>query len=244
MIEFEHVFLEKTKNVRNFLVMMDGLGLGHGEGRLGMVSGKAGRGKSSTIEWYHSNNKTIFLRMESIWDTSPLDFLQKLCIELGFLSPPGRKGPAFTTIVDTLLSDPKPIFLDEIEKLPKYFLDVVRDLSDLSTAPIVLIGEDELVSHMRLNARVWSRTYQSMEFQPVTRPDIVAYFWEAAKLKVDSDVIDAFYDAATGRGGDFRVIRWGLLILARNANARNQDKIDVDMAQVAIKAVLPKEIKR
>jgi len=235
MIEVKPVFVEKTKNVRNFSVMMDGLALGRGEGRLGMVYGRAGRGKTRTAQWYHAHNGGVFLRMQTIWRTSELEFLRALCRELGILSAPGRKGPAFMAIVDTLIADPKPIFLDEVEKLPKYFLDVIRDLSDLSTAPIILIGEEELVSYMRVNRRVWSRTYQSLEFLPISKPDIVTYIAASAGLAIDNQVAGVFHDAS---GGDFRIVRRGLLALTQIANAKQTNQITVDMAQVAVKTGL------
>jgi len=235
MIEVKPVFVEKTKNVRNFSVMMDGLALGRGEGRLGMVYGRAGRGKTRTAQWYHAHNGGVFLRMQTIWRTSELEFLRALCRELGILSAPGRKGPAFMAVVDTLIMDPKPIFLDEVEKLPKYFLDVIRDLSDLSTAPIILIGEEELVSYMRVNRRVWSRTYQSLEFLPISKPDIITYITASSGLAIDSQVAGVFHDAS---GGDFRIVRRGLLALTQIANAKQTNQITVDMAQVAVKTGL------
>ena len=235
MIEVKPVFVEKTKNVRNFSVMMDGLALGRGEGRLGMVYGRAGRGKTRTSQWYHAHHGGVFLRMQTIWRTSELEFLRALCRELGILSAPGRKGPAFMSIVDALIADPKPIFLDEVEKLPRYFLDVIRDLSDLSTAPVILIGEEELVSYMKMNRRVWSRTYQSLEFLPISKPDIVVYFREASDLVINNEVTGVFHDAS---GGDFRIVRRSLLALAQIANAKQTDQITVEMEQVAVKTGL------
>ena len=235
MIELKPVFVDKTKNVRNFTVMMDGLALGRGEGRLGLVYGRAGRGKTRTADWYHAHNGGVFLRMLTVWRTSELEFLKSLCKELGILSPPGRKGPAFAAAVDKLLSDPRPVFLDELEKLPPYFLDIVRDLSDLSTAPVILIGEEELVGYMRINRRVWSRIFQAMEFLPIGKPDIISYFADAAGLSIDGPVIDVFLLAADG---DFRIVKRGLLSLVQIANAKQTREITVEMARIAVKTGL------
>jgi DNA transposition AAA+ family ATPase len=235
MIEFTPVFVEKTKNVRNFTVMMDTLALGRGEGRMGLVYGQAGRGKTRTADWYHAHNGGVFLRMLTVWRTSELEFLKSLCKELGILSPPGRKGPAFAAAVDALLSDPNPVFLDELEKLPPYFLDVVRDLSDLSTAPVILIGEEELVSYMRINRRVWSRTHHAIEFQPISKPDIMGYFSQAAGLSVNEEVVDVFYRAADG---DFRIVKRGLISLVQIANAKQTHDITPEMARIAVKTGL------
>lgn len=236
MIEVKSVFVEKTKNVRNLCVMMDALALGKGEGRLGMIYSKAGRGKSRSAIWYHANHgKGVFLRMLKIWRTSELDFLRALCRELGVLSAPARKGQAFMRAVDALVESPRPVFLDEVERLPEYFLDIIRDLSDLSTAPFILVGEEELVGYMRENARVWSRTYQSLEFLPISKPDIIAYISEASGLSIDLDVADVFHRSSSG---DFRIVRRILLALAQIANAKQTKVITADMAQIAVKAGL------
>jgi len=235
MIEVKPTFVEKTRNIRNFTVMMDGLALGRGEGRMGLVYGQAGRGKTRTADWYHAHNGGIFMRMLTVWRTSELEFLKSLCKELGILSSPGRKGPAFAAAVDALLADPKPVILDELEKLPPYFLDIMRDLSDLSTAPVILIGEEELVSYMRVNRRVWSRTHQAIEFAPMSKPDIISYFSLAAQLTVTADVVDVFYRAADG---DFRIVKRGLISLAQIANAKETRNITPEMARIALETGL------
>ena len=112
---------------------------------------------------------------------------------------------------------------------------MVRDLSDLSTAPVILIGEEELVSYMRINRRVWSRTYQMLEFLPISKPDIIAYIREASGLAVDNQVAEIFHNAS---GGDFRIVRRGLLSLAQIADAKQTGQITPDMAQVAVKTGL------
>jgi len=224
-----------TKNVRNFQVMMDALALGAGEGRLGLVYGRAGRGKTRTAQWYHAHNDCVFLRMATVWRTSELYFLQALCKECGIAAPAGRKGPAFAQVVDELLTRPRPIFLDEIEKLPKFFLDLVRDISDLSTAPVILIGEDELHSYMQQNRRVWSRTYQQLHFQPIEVADAMVYFKEIAGVQLPVDAAKLLHQNS---GGDFRIIRRDTLSIIHYANAKGTDQITVDLVQLATKSGL------
>lgn len=228
----------KTKNVRNFIVMMDGLALGAGEGRLGMVFGQAGRGKTRTSQWYAAHNDCVYLRIATIWRTSEVSFLNALANELRIASPAKRKGPAFTEVIDTLLANPRPVFLDEIEKLPKVFLDLIRDLSDMSTAPFVLVGEEELVSVMRQNRRVWSRTYQQIEFKPLDEAAIIVYVKEASGLQVSAKVASIMHQAS---GGDFRIVRRGLLNLAHVANSKGVTDISEEDARIAMKIGLSPE---
>ena len=227
----------KTRNVRNFEVMMDGLALGTGEGRLGLVHGRAGRGKTRTTVEYSGKHHGIHIRMLTVWRTSELEFLKRLCRELGVAKPPKRKGPCFVEIVERLLLVPRPIFLDEIEKLSPLFLDVVRDLADLAGIPVILIGEAELPVAMRRNARVWSRTQQQLEFEPISTPDILFYFRESTgdSLRLTAPMV-AIIESASG--GDFRLVRRALLNLVQIVNADGSGKVSEQMVKTAVKTGL------
>ncbi len=235
-IQVRPVFV-KTKNVRNFEVMMDGLDMAAGEGRLGAVIGRAGRGKTRTSQWYHAQMGGVYMRAVTIWNTNPTDFLRTLCRELGIRVPPKRKGPAFEEAVDTLMADPKPVFIDEIEKLPASFLDLIRDISDLSTAPFILIGEEELAVAMKRNRRVWSRTYQYVDFQPIDVADVIIYAQKAAGLELKPDTASIFHQSSEG---DFRIVRRDILSLAQIINSKGDTSstITPDLAKTAVKAGL------
>lgn len=233
-IKLNPVFV-KTKNVRNFEVMMDGLALNEGEGCFGMVYSRAGRGKTRTSQWYAAHHGCLYLRILTIWRTGELDFLKSLCKALEILSIPGRKGPAFAAVVDKLMADRRPIFLDEIEKMPQVFLDLVRDIADSAGIPIVLIGEEELVSYMEQNRRVWSRTFQQLEFKPIEIADIIMYSSDSAGLKLSIPVASILNKAS---GGDFRLVKRALLGLAQTANANQTKNVTEKMANIVVKSGL------
>jgi len=234
-IKVKPVFI-KTRNVRNFEVMMDGLELGAGEGRLGMIYGRAGRGKTRTSQWYHAHNPgCIYLRVATIWRTSELEFLKALCRELRINPAPSRKGQCFIEIIDRLISNPMPVFLDEIEKLPGLFLDLIRDLSDMSTAPFILIGEEELVSYMRQNRRVWSRVFRRLEFESIEVSDILLYAKDSTDLLLSMPVAKIFHGASEG---DFRIVKRDMLALVQYANANATREVSEAIAKVAVKAGL------
>ena len=233
-IQLNPVFV-KTKNVRNFEVLMDGLALAEGEGVFGMVYGRAGRGKTRTSQWYAAHNDCVYMRIMTIWRGSELGFLNAFCKVLGILSPPGRKDPAFAAVVNHLAENPKPVFMDEIEKIPKYFLNVIRDIVEATGIPVIMIGEEELVTYMQANRRVWSRTFQQMEFKPIEIADIIMYTSEAAGLKASIPVAQMIHKAS---GGDFRLVRRNLLGLAQAAEANQTATITEKMAEIVIKAGL------
>lgn len=225
-----------VKNVRNFQAMLDALMMSAGEGRLAAVIGPAGRGKTRTAQWYAANNRCAFVRCLSIWRGSELGFLQALGRELGVKKVAQRKDPAFLAVMDALNAQGgRPVFIEEIEKLPRLHLELVRDLSDLSAAPFVLIGEDELQTHMKDESRIWNRTFQLLEFEALGVGDVVMFAREAAGLDLPTDVAEMLHGQA---GGCFRVIKRDLISLVNIMNARGKSEPDVGMVKVAIKQSL------
>lgn len=225
-----------VRNVRNFQAMIDALMMSAGEGRLAAVIGPAGRGKTRTAQWYAANNRCAFVRCLSIWRHTELGFLQALCRELGIKKIPHRKDAAFLAALDALNTQGgRPVFIEEIEKLPRMHLELVRDLSDLSAAPFVLIGEDELQSHMQQVTRIWNRTFQLLEFETLGLGDVVMFARESAGVDLPADVAEALHREAKGC---FRVIKRDLISLVNIMNAKGKAAPDMEMAKVAIKQSL------
>ena len=225
----------KTRNVRNFEVLMNGLDLAEGEGRFGLVFGQAGRGKTRTAQWYAAGNASVYMRVLSIWTTSELDFLCALARELGVLTPPRRKAPAFHAVLDRLVTEPKAIILDEMEKMPPKFLGFIRDLTDLSGSPIVFVGEVELIPYLQAERRVWSRVFQQIEFEPISATDIVFYAADVAGLQLDKNAAGI---VAKSSGGDFRLVRRDVLALAQMCHGKGTTNVTAEMATIAAKQAL------
>lgn len=225
----------KTRNVRNFEVLMNGLDLAAGEGRFGLVFGQAGRGKTRTSQWYAAGNACVYMRVLSIWTTSELDFLCALARELGVLTPPRRKALAFQVVLDRLITAPRAIILDEMEKMPSKFLGFVRDLTDLSGSPIVFVGEVELIPYLQAERRVWSRVFQQVEFEPISATDIVYYANDVAGLQVDKAAAGIL---AASSGGDFRLVRRDVLALVQMCQGKGVMSVNAEMATIAAKQAL------
>jgi len=240
-IQIKPVFVKTFKNVRNFAVLMDGLAMAAGEGRLGLVYGSAGRGKTRTAQWFAANNGCVYMKVAKIWRNSELEFMQELCRRLGIMMPPKRKGPCYREALENLAQANRPVFIDEIEKIHPDFIEIVRDLTEGSGAPFILIGEEELKGLMERNARVWSRTYQHMEFDPISVSDVMFYAVEAAALKLPPEVASIFHASS---GGDFRLVRRSMISLVQIVNAKGNGGgpqgeggpvITEEMARIAVK---------
>lgn len=229
-----------NKNVRNFNLVMDSLKKGGNErGRFVVVSGKAGFGKTTTADKWHVENPSVFIRMRKTWRTSELPFLQDLCRELHIPKPPARKDPAFMAAVDVLIRTRTPVFIDEVDKFKPsqatMFLEILRDLTDLTGAPVIVIGEEGLPSLMQQSTRVSSRTVRHLEFLPLDTASVIAYAKAATGGAVALDVAAAqVFQAASG--GDIRIIERDVENLVGLLNARGAGAgVDADLAAVAVR---------
>lgn len=237
-IKFTPTFVQ-TKNVRTFDTLMQGLmigkgGAGEGDERLGCISGRAGRGKTRTVQTWAAKNGCVYIETVSVW--SELDFLQKLCHELGIRQIPGRRGRCFEAIIEAMVMNNKPMFIDEIERFGQKYLEIVRDLAKITGGIIVLIGEEELPYLMQQNRRVWSRTYRAMEFEPVSPSDIVMYVRQCTGLALNNEATEIMHKAS---GGDLRIVKRDTINLAHaSISLRRDGEVDGELATIACKCGL------
>lgn len=236
-IQFAPVFVQ-TKNVRTFGALMDGLLASRGDQgdeRLACIWGRAGRGKTRTVQSWAARNGAPYLETVSVW--TELDFLRALCLELGVRQVPHRRGTCFALCVEALAGMRRPLFVDEIERFGQRFLEMIRDLAKIANAAIVLIGEEELPYLMKQNRRVWSRTYRSMEFDPVGPSDILLYVSQTTGLTMTEEAIRTLFDASDG---DLRVVRRDTVNLVHlyNQSQHTDGRVDAEMASAACSRAL------
>ena len=236
-IQFKPTFVQ-TKNVRTFETMMDGLLLargkrGEGDERLGCVWGRAGRGKTRTVQTWAARNGCAYIETVSIW--SELDFLKNLAKGLGVAESgiPGRRGTCFDVVVDAMLATGTPLFVDEIERFGQKYLEIVRDLAKITGGVIVLIGEEELPHLMSQNRRSWSRTYRQMEFEPVSPSDIIMYVDKCTGLTLSEEATAIMQQAS---GGDLRIVKRDTINLVHAAvRLGRSGPVDAELARIACK---------
>lgn len=225
----------KTKNVRNFEVLMDGLALGAGEGRLGMVISRAGRGKTRTCQWYAAHQSCTYLRMIGPMLDSEAEFLEGLCRAMEIRNYTRRRGAMFGAIVDRLGHNPHPVFIDEVERAKNKIVELVRDLSDISTAPFVMVGEEELETVMKRNRRVWSRTFQRQDFEAISAADIIFFVKESAGLHLSATQANIAHEESKG---DWRDVKRAALALVQQVNANSKPDISDKMVRLSFKVGL------
>jgi hypothetical protein len=121
-----------------------------------------------------------------------------------------------------------PLFVDDFHRLRKApgHLEIVRDLTELSGAPIVLIGEEPLEPMLREHRQVWSRTKQAEEFGPNQVADVVLLAREAAGLELEMAAAAHLHQWA---GGDFRPLENALAGCLQQAQGKTRDRTRVTL---------------
>lgn len=239
--ELQPVFIN-TRNVGRALTMMNALALMPHTPRLAAVYGRAGVGKSywatTWIARQPEGRDIPYLKCQWVWVKSELEFLRALCGAFGIKEEarPRRKVACYQMILDRMTARPGlPLFVDDFHRMQKEpgHLEILRDLTELSGAPVVLIGEEPLEPMLRQHRQVWSRTKQAQEFKPVDVADVVMLAQQSAGLNLEMDAAVHLHDWA---GGDFRPLENALAGCLQKAQGKARDKMVVTKED--IKAVL------
>ena len=118
------------------------------------------------------------------------------------------------------------IIVDEADRLKVDLVEHLRDVHDLTGAPIVLIGEEGLFAKINAHRRIWSRVVQTVEFGPITPEDIMLFALEAAALRMDPDAAKRVSDRSSG---DFRLVWADVHRLEQMAKASGSKRIETRM---------------
>lgn len=108
-----------------------------------LAYGQAGRGKSVAADRYHYQRGGAYVRVWQGW--SQTAFLQRLLFEVRGknMDMPRHTGNRCKELVVQLLeAEPKPIFIDEADRLRIDRIEDLRDIHEMTGAPVVLIGEE------------------------------------------------------------------------------------------------------
>jgi DNA transposition AAA+ family ATPase len=216
------VFIE-TQNVSNFRQSAHKLVNRHRlqPGFL-VVEGKSGRGKSFAANNWHSVHGGIYFR---VWEgMSQHAFLQQLSFECTGSRPHGSHN-CKRVIIDKLRTDPKPVIVDEADRLTLPRFEDLRDINEASESAVILIGEVGLLTKLAAKDRIYSRVAEVVNFEPIGKSDITLYAAQMADLKLSAD---AASQLAVKSDGSFRMIHNYVLKIAEFAEANGLVEIGAD----------------
>lgn len=194
-----------------------------------LAHGQAGRGKSVAADQYHYQRGGAYLRVWEGWSQSA--FLQKLLFEVQCKNgdlPRHNANYCKQTIVNILERERKPIFVDEADRLAIGRIEDLRDILEMTGAPIILIGEEAIFGLLNERRRVWSRVVDEVEFGPISPAEVSVYAMKAAALDIPPELC---LRIAERTEGDFRLVRNMMLMLEKAAKAAENFKIDAPMLE-------------
>ena len=218
-----HKLFVKTRNVKNFIGLMNNLIDKSNEvPKMGLIYGDPGLGKSRTAVWWATQNDAVYVRAQNKMTCRWL--LEKIVYELGE-SPSRKMADLIEQCITHLRLKPQIIIIDEVDYLINRhrIVETLRDLHDLTGVPIVLIGMQEAKTKLGKYRHLYDRISEIIEFKPFSKDDLDVIVEELSEIKITDEAKEIFFEK-TNR---FRQVIKGISLLENLAKTNGLNKIDV-----------------
>lgn len=218
-----HKLFVKTRNVKNFIGLMNNLIDKSNEvPKMGLIYGDPGLGKTQTAVWWATNNDAVYVRAQNKMTCRWL--LEKIVYELGE-SPSRKMADLIEQCITHLRLKPQIIIIDEVDYLinRNRIVETLRDLHDLTGVPIVLIGMQEAKTKLGKYRHLYDRISEIIEFKPFSKDDLDVIVEELSEIKITDEAKEIFFEK-TNR---FRQVIKGISLLENLAKTNGLHKIDV-----------------
>lgn len=235
----------KTANIHNLTLVRSALeeltGRAGGLPSLGVLYGPAGYGKSTALLAMANATRAYYIQMRSVWNAKAL--MQKILIEMGLPTKVvrTRKGKdnegetAFgrdLTVAEMLdqvgsqlATSRRPLIIDEFDYCVSGagMVELVRDIHEISQAPIILSGEE----HLPLKLQRWERFHGRVLSWVAAAPVSLADAQELAPLYCSAPCADDFLQLLVSKsGGSVRRVCVNLATAEQFAVAEGWRRID------------------
>lgn len=199
------VFVE-TRNYRAFLEALDALDArGSVECRLIVVDGLPGLGKTTILSRWAATESCIYLRAKNEW--SPYWLMSELLSAARQPVPHGhelRFGACLAMLAERrsaaeAIGAQFAVVIDEADYVSKKgkLVDTIRDLTDLSQVPFVLVGMGTIRSDLVRFPQTASRISRYVRFEPADLDGVKQFLSEKCDIRVAPDLA-GFVQRATG----------------------------------------------
>jgi len=227
-----------TANMSDFVALVEALIVKPERlDRMGLVYGKWGLGKTTTLEWYYTNNSCFYVRAMAAWSRSVTmmieDILRSYRVEAR-----GRLKQDIRELVRAAKKQRLPLFIDEADRVVRksLLIETIRDVHDLAKIPIILIGQENIVNLLQRRdlGQVFSRITEIVEFRELSAQDIQRIAKELCDLECDPKVASFIKNITLG---DFRLAN-ALFMRAENLCSLNKlSEITITIAKEAASAL-------
>ena len=167
-----------------------------------LVTGRPGTGKSELVQWWACQQGAVYLRARTNWTAHWM--LSDLLHEMGHA--PGRSSEeSFGQLLALLSRDPRTLVIDEIEHClhDSKVIETLRDLTDLTEVPVIIVGMEEVRAKLLRREQISSRICQAVEFGLATKEDVKRLAGTLCEIGINDDLIEEIHQAS---GGVVRVV--------------------------------------
>ncbi|WP_022944630.1 AAA family ATPase [Pseudoalteromonas ruthenica] len=215
-----------VNNVVETQMMVESLsGRAYGVPGIGLIYGDPGLGKTTATAFVVNRCNGIYIRA-----TSGMSLAQLLRQVVKELSGPEyhSKELMLNYIVERMALESRPLFIDESDYLlnDKNTLESVRDIHDLTSCPVILIGMESVRRKLQRHKQFYNRISEWLEFKPATFDDLktlVAAVVEP-EISINEDLLQHLLEETDG---EVRRIVTGLSKIEAMAKANDLTEIDL-----------------
>jgi Cdc6-like AAA superfamily ATPase len=164
---------------------------------MGLIHGDTGLGKTTAVTWLITRNNGVYVRALST--TTPSSLLRTIARELDLESRPSNVETV-EVIVQRLAETGRPLFVDEADYLvtSAKLVETLRDIHDLATVPVVLIGMAGIQRKLRSRPQLTGRIAQWVEFQPASADDLRMLATQLVEVTIADDLLARLHEASRG----------------------------------------------
>lgn len=196
------VFVQ-TENVSRIYWLLESLQADDADltSSIGVVTGQAGRGKTFAVKRFAAMNAQVYY-VFFVDGFSVVDVLREMAYEASGTRPFSFR--ACLDVIDEATRHERTVFvLDEADKMPKRYFDLVRSINERCAAPMVLVGEENLNQILQSERRLRSRVRDVVSCEPISIADVSSYYRVVLGQELDPTIARDLWRRS---GGDFRPV--------------------------------------
>ncbi len=164
---------------------------------MGLIWGPTGYGKTTAATWFINQCHGVYIRAMRLW--SPKSMLTNIARELDLDVTGKNNGEIVEALVERLALTGRPVFIDEADYIveSKRLTDTLRDIHDLSTVPVILIGMHGIEKRIRGNEQFTGRIAQWVAFEGLDMADARLLANGLAEVDIADDLLTQLHTAAS-----------------------------------------------
>lgn len=201
-VKIKNSHIAATRNVTAFHALVTRLiNRSPDQGGLGVFYGWSGLGKSKSASFAAQSTQAAWVEIGQY--TTAKKLMEYILLELQVVQK-GSVADMIDAAVQALAENPeRPLIIDESHWLvERRMTEVIKELSDKSGAPIIMIGEEMLPHGLAQSERVWRRVLEPVPALPADMDDARKLaVYHASEIQFNEDLLQHFVTITEGNAG-------------------------------------------